>query len=295
MSNQNSISLYSVVRLSPIKVAITWFMVIAENILLILLPLLIGYAIDGVLSKDFQPLVVFAACLFSLVVVSVIRRFYDTRVYGGIRVKLAETVAHNLRGADISAKNARLLMSRELVDFLENDLPALMTAGIQLASIVIILATFHSYFALSVLAASCAMLMVYGFCHGTFKRLNGKLNDQTEQQVHILSHKPFAALSAHLEKLKKHEIALSDTEALVYGLIFSLLFVSVLGNLWLVNMLPNPSTGDVFSILTYSLEFVDTAIMLPVTLQVLSRLDEITQRLNRNELALNDKEASYEV
>ncbi|MDK1285965.1 ABC transporter six-transmembrane domain-containing protein [Pseudoalteromonas umbrosa] len=295
MSNQNSISLFSVVRLSPIKVALTWLMVIAENILLILLPLLIGYAIDGVLSKDFQPLVVFAACLFGLVVVSVIRRLYDTRVYGNIRVKLAETVAHNLRGADISAKNARLVMSRELVDFLENDLPALMTAGIQLVSIVIILATFHSYFALSVLAASCAMLMVYGFCHGTFKRLNGKLNDQTEQQVHILSHKPFAALSAHLEKLKKHEIALSDTEALVYGLIFSLLFVSVLGNLWLVNMLPNPSTGDVFSILTYSLEFVDTAIMLPVTLQVLSRLDEITQRLNRNELALNDKEASYEL
>ncbi|KID57382.1 ABC transporter permease [Pseudoalteromonas luteoviolacea] len=295
MSNQNSISLFSVVSLSPFKVAMTWLMVVAENILLILLPLLIGYAIDGVLENSTAPLLAFAASLFGLVVVSVLRRFYDTRVYGDIRVKLAETVAHNLRGTDISAKNARLMMSRELVDFLENDLPALMTAGIQLVSIVIILATFHTYFALSVLAASCAMLLVYGCCHSTFKHLNGRLNDQTEKQVKILSGKPFAALSAHLEKLKKHEIALSDTEALVYGCIFSLLFVSVLGNLWLVNMLPSPSTGEVFSILTYSLEFVDTAIMLPVTLQVLSRLEEITQRLNRDESVFNDKEASYEV
>ncbi|MDK2595387.1 ABC transporter six-transmembrane domain-containing protein [Pseudoalteromonas obscura] len=295
MSIQNSISLWSVVKLSPFKVAITWLMVIAENILLILLPLLIGYAIDGVLAQDTTPLLGFAASLLGLIVISVMRRFYDTRVYGDIRVKLAETVAHNLRGADVSAKNARLTMSRELVDFLENDLPALLTAAIQLVSIVIILATFHAYFALSVLIASIAMLLVYACCHGTFKRLNGKLNDQTEQQVKILSCKPFAALSAHLEKLKKHEIALSDTEALVYGFIFALLFMSVLGNLWLVNLLPNPTTGEVFSILTYSLEFVDTAIMLPVTLQVLSRLEEITQRLNRNEQVLTEKEIGYEV
>ncbi|MCG7547856.1 ABC transporter six-transmembrane domain-containing protein [Pseudoalteromonas sp. Of7M-16] len=295
MSIQNSISLWSVVKLSPVKVAITWLMVIAENILLILLPLLIGYAIDGVLAQDTTPLLGFAASLLGLIVISVLRRFYDTRVYGDIRVKLAETVAHNLRGADVSAKNARLTMSRELVDFLENDLPALLTAAIQLVSIVIILATFHTYFALSVLVASIAMLLVYACCHGTFKRLNGKLNDQTEQQVKILSCKPFAALSAHLEKLKKHEIALSDTEALVYGFIFALLFMSVLGNLWLVNLLPSPTTGEVFSILTYSLEFVDTAIMLPVTLQVLSRLEEITQRLNRNEQVLTEKEIGYEV
>ncbi|ESP90814.1 ABC transporter six-transmembrane domain-containing protein [Pseudoalteromonas luteoviolacea] len=295
MSIQNSISLWSVVKLSPVKVAITWLMVIAENILLILLPLLIGYVIDGVLAQDTTPLLGFAASLLGLIVISVLRRFYDTRVYGDIRVKLAETVAHNLRGADVSAKNARLTMSRELVDFLENDLPALLTAAIQLVSIVIILATFHTYFALSVLVASIAMLLVYACCHGTFKRLNGKLNDQTEQQVKILSCKPFAALSAHLEKLKKHEIALSDTEALVYGFIFALLFMSVLGNLWLVNLLPSPTTGEVFSILTYSLEFVDTAIMLPVTLQVLSRLEEITQRLNRNEQVLTEKEIGYEV
>ncbi|KZN55786.1 ABC transporter six-transmembrane domain-containing protein [Pseudoalteromonas luteoviolacea] len=295
MFTQHSISLWSIVKLSPVKIAITWSMVILENVLLILLPLFIGYAIDGVLANDTTPLFWFATSLFCLVTVSVLRRFYDTRVYGGIRVRLAEKVAHNLKEADVSSKSARLTMSRELVDFLENDLPALMTAAIQLVSIVIILATFHTYFALSVLLASCGMLMVYGCCHNTFKRLNGKLNDQTEQQVKVLSAKPFAALSAHLEKLKKHEIALSDTEALVYGFIFALLFISVLCNLWLVKIVPSPSTGEVFSILTYSLEFVDTAIMLPVTLQVLSRLSEITQRLNRGNETQLTKEGSYEV
>ncbi|MCF2856985.1 ABC transporter six-transmembrane domain-containing protein [Pseudoalteromonas sp. SMS1] len=295
MSNFNAISLWSIVKLSPFKIAITWSMVIIENVLLILLPLFIGYAIDGVLAQETAPLFGFAISLFGLVVISVLRRFYDTRVYGGIRVKLAERVAHNLRAADVSAKSARLTMSRELVDFLENDLPALMTAAIQLISIIIILATFHAYFAMSVLVSSCGMLVVYACCHNTFKHLNRKLNDQTEQQVKVLSGKPFAAISAHLEKLKKHEIALSDTEALVYGFIFSLLFLSVLCNLWLVNILPSPSTGEVFSILTYSLEFVDTAIMLPVTLQILSRLSEITQRLNRDDESQLTKEGSYEV
>jgi len=44
------ISLLTIIRLNPLKVAATWLMVLAENVMLILLPLFIGYAIDGVLN-----------------------------------------------------------------------------------------------------------------------------------------------------------------------------------------------------------------------------------------------------
>ena len=126
------ISLLTIIRLNPLKVAATWLMVLAENVMLILLPLFIGYAIDGVLNQSFQPLMMLALILFVLVIISVVRRFYDTRVYGAIRVKLANLVERNLRGLSISTKDARLTMSRELVDFLEDDLPTLMTAVVQL-------------------------------------------------------------------------------------------------------------------------------------------------------------------
>ncbi|MCE2597393.1 ABC transporter six-transmembrane domain-containing protein [Motilimonas cestriensis] len=69
----------------------------------------------------------------------VARRIYDTRAFGKIRVNLGLSVAQKLAHLPISTRNARLDMSRELVDFLENDIPPLMTAIIQLVAALVIL------------------------------------------------------------------------------------------------------------------------------------------------------------
>ncbi|WP_430929838.1 ABC transporter six-transmembrane domain-containing protein [Pseudoalteromonas rubra] len=63
MNLHNSISFGAIIRTSPVKILLTWTMVILENILLILLPLFIGYAIDGVLEQSLTPLIWFA-CVF---------------------------------------------------------------------------------------------------------------------------------------------------------------------------------------------------------------------------------------
>ncbi|NOH21931.1 ABC transporter six-transmembrane domain-containing protein [Vibrio europaeus] len=298
MSDRFQVTLKSTIGLEPLKVALTWFMVLVENVMLILLPLAIGYAIDGVLNHDMQPLIHFALLLLAVVVVSVLRRFYDTRVYGQIRFKLARLVERNLKHAPVSVRSARLTMSRELVDFLEDDLPALMTAVVQLVATVVILAAFHFYLALSVLASGISILIIYSLFHGTFTRLNGALNDQLEQQVTALNSGKFANIRGHFKRLKSCEIKLSDTEAIAYGLIFIVLLSAVLVNLWMVSALVEPSVGQIFSIVTYSLEFVEVAVVLPVTLQTLSRLAEITQRLNVSSEAEaqtpNQQEISYE-
>ena len=295
MSLKQPISLITIIQLNLWKVLLTWLMVLVENVMLILLPLFIGFAIDGVLEQDLQPLLMLALCLFALVIVSVVRRFYDTRVYGAIRVKLANLVERNLRGLELSAKDARLTMSRELVDFLEEDLPSLMTAVVQLIATVVILATFDQTLALSMLGAGVGMLIIYGLFHRTFTRLNGAFNDQIEQQVSLLGAAKLSAIRRHFEWLKRCEVKLSDTEAIVYGLIFALLFSAVLGNLWLVSHMDSPTPGQVFSIVTYSLEFVETAVLLPITLQTLSRLGEISQRLNQKNNRQVIKEKPYEV
>ncbi|MBE4591905.1 ABC transporter permease [Vibrio navarrensis] len=293
MPLKHPISLGTVIRFHPLKVAVTWLMVLAENVMLVLLPLFIGYAIDGVLNQHYPPLMLLALLLLVLVLISVARRFYDTRVYGSIRVKLANLVERNLRDLPISTKDARLTMSRELVDFLEKDLPSLLTAVVQLVATLVILSTFHASLALCMLFSGLLMLVIYGAFHRTFTQLNGQFNDQVEQQVKLLSGVRLSALRGHFERLKQCEIKLSDTEAVVYGLIFTTLFGAVIANLWMVSLLVEPTAGQVFSIVTYSLEFVETAVMLPITLQTLSRLTEISQRLNHN--ALPQKEMPYEI
>ncbi|MFO6422618.1 ABC transporter six-transmembrane domain-containing protein [Motilimonas sp. KMU-193] len=294
MFNQ-AISLSMVLALAPFKLAVTWLMVLVENLLLIMLPLFIGKAIDGVLQQQMQPLLMFAALLLILVAVSVARRFYDTRVYGAIRVKLAQRVERKLRSASVSITDARLTMSRELVDFFEHELPTVLTAVIQLIATVVILASFAAGLAWSVLLAGIISLLVFALFSLKFKQLNSALNDQRERQVTLLGRRSWRLLAQHFERLKSCEIKLSDTESVVYGLIFTVLLSSVLVNLWLVSALDAPSTGQVFAIVTYSLEFVDAAVLLPMALQTLTRLWEITERLNQPTPILLSEEHSHEV
>ncbi|PWI31931.1 ABC transporter permease [Vibrio albus] len=262
------------------KVIITWLMVALENALTVVLPLFIGFTIDGLLRNNASDLYFLAALLVLIIVVSVARNFYDTRIYGAIRVEVGEAVDKKMSHHLLSVRNARLNMSRELVDFLENDIPPLMTAVIQLIASVIILTFFHLNFGVSALIASTIMLMVYALFHDCFIRLNHSLNNQTERQVTVLSCKPFRGVRVHLERIKRREIMISDAEAVLYGLIFLVLFGFVITNLWLSARLNSPTAGQIFSVVTYSLEFLEAAVMLPITLQTLSRLSEISQRLN---------------
>ncbi len=73
---------------------------------------------------------------------------------------------------------------------------------------------------------------------------------------------------------------LSDTESFLYGAIFIVLLGLVVFNLWSATTVLSITTGTIFSIVSYSLEFVESALVLPVTLQGWSRLSESTKRTN---------------
>lgn len=285
MSAYPEFTISSILRNYKAKVVTTWLLVALENVFTVLTPLFIGYAIDDLLNGEVQALYGLAVLFTLLTIVAVGRRFYDTRAYGEIRVDIGEEVDKQMREIDssaenVSVRNARLDMSRELVDFLENDVPPLMTAIIQLIASVIILAAFHIKLGISAVVAGVVMLAIYAQFHGYFVRLNGMLNTRMEQQVTILSQVPFRGIRRHLERIKRREILISDAEAIVYGLIFLVLFAFVTMNLWLSTLVSSPTAGQIFSVVSYSLEFLEAAVMLPITLQTFSRLTEISERLN---------------
>jgi len=61
------------------RILTTWLLVALENVLIALVPLTIGIAIDGLLAKDTEQLLPLAGLLFTLIAVAVSRRLYDTR------------------------------------------------------------------------------------------------------------------------------------------------------------------------------------------------------------------------
>ena len=263
------------------EISLTWFLTIIETALLALIPLLIGFAIDGLLNKDPTSLTHLAIAFASLIVVGVIRRLYDTRVYSKMRVSMCEAMSIRMKDRSVSSLNARLGMGRELVDFLETTAPEVMTSIIQLITSLVILYSFHPMLATFAFGAAVIMILLYGVFHRQFYRLNGAINQQVEKQVSVLETKSNVKISSHLNKLRSSEIKLSDTESILYGAIFTILLGFILFNLWFAANEIDVSPGKIFSIVTYSWEFVDSALALPMTLQLWTRLSEITARINK--------------
>ncbi|MCL6416918.1 ABC transporter six-transmembrane domain-containing protein [Aestuariirhabdus sp. Z084] len=280
MSLSGAISLRNIIQRFCRPISITLALVVLENIALAMIPLLIGFAIDDLLAGSATALLQLAMCLMFLVAVAVIRRIYDTRIYGAIRVNMGLLIEQRSPNLPVSTRNARLDMVRELVDFLEEEMPELITAIVQAVIALIILASFHHYLALSAILLTLLMLLFYALFHGRFYRLNAALNGQREQQVSVLDSGRRSRLRHHLLRLKQSEVRLSDTEAITYGSIFLLATVFIIANLWGSVGLPEVSAGSIFSIVTYSWEYVSAAIMLPICLQTLTRLQEITLRIN---------------
>lgn len=280
MLSERKLSIGSLIRTFWRQVSVTWALTLFETVLLAGLPLLIGFSIDGLLKSDFAPFSWLITTMGALLVLSIARRIYDTRAYGLMRVELGDALAQRSKGEPVSTVNARLDMARELVDFLEEQAPIVVTASIQIIVAIIVLYSFHWIFAAAASTATMAVLWTYAIASNRFFNLNRALNQQIEKQVTVLEGSVKGAIRSHLSALRTHEVRFSDTEAVVYGLIFAMLMSMLSFNLWYAAAQTSASPGQIFSIVTYSYEFLESAVVLPAALQSLTRISEITQRIN---------------
>jgi ABC-type bacteriocin/lantibiotic exporter with double-glycine peptidase domain len=272
------------------RIALTWAIILAEPGLLALIPLFIGFAIDDLLEGDTASFWQLAGIMALLIVLAVARRAYDTRVYGAIRVELGIAQVKRANGLEVSTLNARIAMARALVDFLEDTLPEALAAGVQLLVAVMILYAFSPTLALAATGTAVAMVVIYAGFHNRFYRLNGVLNQQTEKQVSLLARGTLRPMLAHFLRLRRQEIRLSDAEALLYGAIFMVLLGMILFNLRIATGLPEATAGMIFSVVSYSWEFVESALALPMALQSWTRLSEIMSRINSVEVPIQPSE-----
>lgn len=280
MSSAKLISIGNIIANNKLSVAINVLLTTLEITLMSLVPLFIGFAIDGLLARQTDALLVLIAILIALVTMSVIRRFYDTRAYGDIRVNVQADIASTSQNLPVSVLNARIGMGRELVDFLEQSVPEALNASVQFIISLFVLYFLNPVLALAAFTGAILTITIYSLFHQGFYTLNRSYNKQAEQQVSTLDTKSPVQLFTHLSYLKKMEIKLSDREAILYGSVFIVLLAMVVFNLWFATSDGQISAGTIFSIVSYSWEFVEAAIILPVTLQSWTRLSEITVRIN---------------
>ena len=269
-------------RQNWLKISGTFSLLTLENGLTLIEPLVLGLAINGLIEKDWTGFAILAGVMFASLIVGILRRLYDTRVYAGIYAKVGADLVEReqAKNAPISQVSARANLIREVVDFFENELPIALTAGISLFGSVIMIAFLNGRVFWVTLGACLGVTAIFAIASPHIKRLNKAMNDEIEQQVAIFESREKARQRSHFKTLARWQISLSDLESRNFGLTYVLIIIVTLYGLYDGLMRLDAPIGTVFALMTYLLQFAEGVVILPYTYQQLLRTQEITDRVN---------------
>ncbi|WP_343553283.1 ABC transporter six-transmembrane domain-containing protein [Pantoea sp.] len=264
------------------KLALTFLLVIAENLTYLLYPLLAGFAINAIMSGQALHAVLYAVMVFVMWVIGAARRSVDTRTFARIYAELAVPVivAQRKENHSHSTVAARVALSREFVDFFEQHLPLLITsvASITGAAVMLLIIEFWTGM------ACVGILIAFGIFLPGFMRKNEalfrRLNDRLEKEVAFVSSASPFSLTKHYGVLARLRIGLSDREAagyLIIGTVAALLFaMTILTMSWY----GVSDAGHIYSVMTYMWMFAMSLDDGPQLLEKYSQLRDIGRRVN---------------
>ena len=281
MDSTQNVSVGRLVRRFRWKISLTLGLVVLEAGIGLLFPLLIGLAVDGLIDDSYNGVFALAGLGVAALVVGIGRRFYDTRVYAGIyetiAVEMVEREAE--RGAGVSKITARSSLMTEFVEFLENSMPEIVGSVIGVVGTLIILFSLNTGVFLASLGLLVLVVITYWITGGRNLRLNTGYNDELERQVEAISSGKRPGIVAHYSRLMRWNIRLSDLETLNYAILFlgviALLFYSPIA---LVS--EGAIAGSVVAGLMYVFQYVEGLVTMPLYIQQVIRLTEISGRLN---------------
>ncbi|NIE72379.1 ABC transporter six-transmembrane domain-containing protein [Pantoea sp. Acro-807] len=268
------------------KLIITLGLVVAENALYLLYPLLAGFAVNAILAGKALHAVLYAVMVLVMWLIGAARRSVDTRTFARIYAEMAVPVilAQRRENNRASMVAARVTLSREFVDFFEKHLPVLITsvASIAGAAGMLLLIEFWSG------VACLGILLFFALFLKGFTRKNEqlflRLNNRLEKEVDMVSHASASPLVRHYRVLARLRICLSDREAFGYlaiGSVAALLFGSTI---MVMSLRGGVEAGHVYSVMTYMWMFAMSLDDAPQLLEKYSQLKDIGRRVNSGQV-----------
>jgi len=264
------------------KLLLTFLLVVAENVMYLLYPLLAGFAINAMLSGRALHAMLYAGMVFIMWAIGAARRSVDTRTFARIYAELAVPVILTQRSENQGASTivARVTLSREFVDFFEKHLPVLITSVASITGAAMMLLAIEFWTGIA-----CIAILVFfgGFLPG-FTRKNEalfvRLNNRLEKEVGVVSSARAPALAKHYGVLAGLRIRLSDREAMGYlaiGGVTALLFAMTILYITLNGV---HDAGHIYSVMTYMWMFAMSLDDGPQLLEKYAQLKDIGRRVN---------------
>ncbi|HBE66605.1 MAG TPA: hypothetical protein DDW52_00515 [Planctomycetaceae bacterium] len=252
-----------------------------EAALMLLFPLVIGVAIDGLLQQVYFGLYLLGLLGGLSVITGAARRLYDTRLYAVMYAKAAEQIVVQQRNckSNVSVTTARTNMAKELVEFMENSFPATIDCLIGLAGTLVVVWLLQIHVFVACLIATCFIIFIYAWTSPRTLALNEGANDESERSVQVIADQAIPAVRLHFRRIMQWNVRLSDLETANFSISWLTMIALLLFSVVVTIQNGVTSQGQVLSILMYVFGYIESVVALPLFYQQFLRLQEIANRL----------------
>ncbi|WP_426593784.1 ABC transporter six-transmembrane domain-containing protein [Cellulomonas sp. McL0617] len=261
------------------RVALSLLLVIAEAAGQVVIPFLLGVALDDYLGGSTRGLILLAAVGLLTMAFATVRRLHDVRLYARIYQRAGAAALEQRAG--LSEKTARLNMLREVIDFLEYSMPELVGSVSAFIGTLFFLAALSVPVFLGALVMTALIVAIYAASSRRTVDFNRGYNDEYERQVDVLGRNDSTLTRGHIGLLNSWTIKLSDIDAVNFALSLTLT-VALQVFAIVTSTRQGMDEGTLLSVILYVFEFSAVASFMPVSWQEYLRLRDILQRL-RNE------------
>ncbi len=246
-------------------------------------PLLLGWAINGLLRASFGGLILFACGHVAHMVMRTWRQMYDTRTFTRIYADRAGELVTEQRGRGIDASRvtARSALARQFVDFFESHVPLVIRSLYSIVGAVVMLIWFDwmlVLFCVALIVPACVLNFVYG---RRTLRLSALLHDDLEREVSVVERAESGEVQDYYRRVSRWQVKLSDWEAITAGLMEVFVLALMVGALVRYCTSGSVEAGDVFAVFRYVLMFIMALDNVPLLVGRFSRLRDIGQRIRK--------------
>jgi ABC-type multidrug transport system fused ATPase/permease subunit len=275
-------TLFSTYRSS---ILLTYGLTVLENLFELLYPFVTGIAIDGLLIEDYTPLIFLALTWLLHAIIEVCRNIYDTRtftrIYGDVVTSMV--LEQTNQGIPTSQIIARSALSREFVDFFEQNIPQMITALFGFVGAWVMLLLYDVQ-----IAGYCILLLLplWGLSQFYARKsllLNRRLNSQLEQEGDILTDCYPGAVQTHYKSLARLRIRLSNAAATNWGIMELFIICLFMAVLVRTASLDSIQPGTVYAIISYTWNYRQSLDIVPMVVQQMSRLKDIGDRMTTHQ------------
>lgn len=280
--NTTDISLAGLVRRFWPKAIFTWLLVVLEGLFLLVIPLVIGWAVDDLIRGDVKGVIQLVTVLFLLLFVGAARRFYDTRVYSGIYKTVSNELVlrEHSRDTPLSTISARANLFLEFTEFLENSLPDFFNQFVGMAGTLCIIAFINLQVFFSCLAGAVLSWAIFALSRKKMLLLNHGQNDELENQVAVIAAGKPDRIRKHFSSLMTWNIRLSDLETMNFSFTWVILSGVLIYSVVTIASPGTASFGQMVSMVMYVFGFIDSVMTFPLYYQQVIRLSDIAARLS---------------